>query len=113
MSRLAPRITNTELFGSVDTEATQMEEKGDGAAFGQNTMQKYQKHIMRGSAVLFIPMTMNFPAGREFMFQNTILCSSIFYSSLLYFLFQSFRLPLFPASLLPVSGFSLILVLSV
>ncbi|CAJ1445802.1 unnamed protein product [Effrenium voratum] len=63
-------ITNTELFGSVDTEATQIEEKGDGAAFGQNTMQKYQKHIMRGSAVLFIPMTMNFPAG-VFIFMSS------------------------------------------
>ncbi|CAE8627147.1 unnamed protein product [Polarella glacialis] len=71
-------LTNTELFGSIDTETaaaspvgeTQDQAPGTGGAVGQNTMQKYQKHFMRGSAVMFIPFTMSFPAG-VFIFMST------------------------------------------
>ena len=59
-------LTNTELFGSVDTEtmptAGTASDDG-GAALGQNTMQKYQKYVLRGSALMFIPFTSGFPSG--------------------------------------------------
>ena len=61
-------LTNTELFGSVDTEAMPNAGAGapgddSGSALGQNTMQKYQKWVMRGSALMFIPLTSGFPSG--------------------------------------------------
>lgn len=68
-------LTNTELHGSIDTEVSQaspLAEVGGQPA----TMQKYQKWVMRGAAVMFIPMTWNFPAG-VFVFMSTnMLCSS-------------------------------------
>ena len=59
-------MTNTELYGSVDTEAVPTATgpgQDSGSALGQNTMQKYQKYVMRGSALMFIPFTSGFPSG--------------------------------------------------
>ena len=56
-------LTNTELFGSVDTEAVPTAPGADDSPLGQNTMQKYQKYVMRGSALMFIPFTSGFPSG--------------------------------------------------
>lgn len=66
-------LTNTEIFGSIDTEvASSMptENKASTAVGGQGTFQKYQKWIMRGSSCMFIPLTCNFPAG-VFVFMST------------------------------------------
>jgi len=70
-------MTNTEIFGSIDTEVSQATPLGEAATSGaqQGTMQKYQKWIMRGSALMFIPMTWNFPAG-VFVFMSTNLMAS-------------------------------------
>lgn len=84
-------MTNTELFGSIDTEAAAASPMGETsepaanagpAAVGQNTLQKYQKHFMRGSAIMFIPLTMSFPAG-VFVFMSTNMLSSTFQNRLL------------------------------
>merc|ERR1711972_945570 len=71
-------LTNTELFGSIDTEASQANPLADVTGpGGQGTFQKYQKWVMRGAAVLFVPMTWNFPAG-VFVFMSTnLLVSSV------------------------------------
>eukprot|EP00927_Polykrikos_kofoidii_P061762 TRINITY_DN56599_c0_g1_i1.p1 TRINITY_DN56599_c0_g1~~TRINITY_DN56599_c0_g1_i1.p1 ORF type:complete len:488 (+),score=93.63 TRINITY_DN56599_c0_g1_i1:101-1465(+) len=67
-------ITNTELFGSIDTEIAQATpvaaESSSTPVGGVSTVQKYQKWIMRGSALAFVPMTWNFPAG-VFVFMST------------------------------------------
>eukprot|EP00929_Paragymnodinium_shiwhaense_P050792 TRINITY_DN25580_c0_g1_i2.p1 TRINITY_DN25580_c0_g1~~TRINITY_DN25580_c0_g1_i2.p1 ORF type:complete len:455 (-),score=109.45 TRINITY_DN25580_c0_g1_i2:55-1419(-) len=69
-------LTNTELFGSVDTDMaqanplTQQQEQTNTPVAGINTLGKYQKHIMRAGAIFFIPMTWNFPAG-VFVFMST------------------------------------------
>merc|ERR1719456_1183705 len=67
-------LTNTELFGSIDTEsataAPAENQKVNSAVGGQGTFQKYQKWIMRGSSVMFVPLTWNFPAG-VFVFMST------------------------------------------
>mmetsp|Transcript_99591 Transcript_99591/g.181669 ORF Transcript_99591/g.181669 Transcript_99591/m.181669 type:complete len:455 (-) Transcript_99591:15-1379(-) len=74
MFTAAIMLTNTELFGSIDTEvasAAQLEStKTSNLVAGTSTFQKYQKWIMRGSAVFFVPMTWNFPAG-VFVFMST------------------------------------------
>lgn len=68
-------LTNTELFGSIDTEASavqveQLKTLNVGGLGGQGGFQKYQKWIMRGSALAFVPLTWNFPAG-VFVFMST------------------------------------------
>lgn len=67
-------ITNTELFGSIDTEAQSVmpteAQKASGDVTGKGTFQKYQKWIMRVSSVMFVPLTWNFPAG-VFVFMST------------------------------------------
>merc|ERR1711862_748959 len=70
-------ITNTELFGSLDTETASMAptEKSSSNVLGVSTFQKYQKWIMRGSAVVFVPLTWNFPAG-VFIFMSTNLVTA-------------------------------------
>jgi len=73
-------VTNTELFGSIDTEVAQaaptVSESTSSQVTGESTFKKYQKWIMRGSAVFFVPMTWNFPAGVfVFMSTNTVLSS--------------------------------------
>eukprot|EP00930_Biecheleria_cincta_P044239 TRINITY_DN30366_c0_g1_i1.p1 TRINITY_DN30366_c0_g1~~TRINITY_DN30366_c0_g1_i1.p1 ORF type:complete len:471 (-),score=93.68 TRINITY_DN30366_c0_g1_i1:48-1424(-) len=85
-------LTNAELFGSIDTEAAAASPVGEttepaaaaggAAAVGQNTLQKYQKHFMRGSAIMFIPLTMSFPAG-VFVFMSTNMLASTFQNRLL------------------------------
>ena len=56
------RLTNQELFGSVDTEAAPTESSTD-IPGGPSTMQKYSKYFSRGSALVFIPFTSGFPSG--------------------------------------------------
>ncbi|CAE7393291.1 OXA1 [Symbiodinium microadriaticum] len=72
-------MTNTELYGSVDTEAVPTATgpgQDSGSALGQNTMQKYQKYVMRGSALMFIPFTSGFPSGVfVFMCTNMVLAA--------------------------------------
>lgn len=80
-------LTNTELFGSIDSEAAAVSPVAEttpapGAAGGQATMQKYQKWFMRGSTVIFIPMTWNFPAG-VFIFMSTNMLASVVQNRLL------------------------------
>lgn len=74
MLTAAVMLTNTELFGSIDTEVAQaapVEAKsGDANVGGQSTFVKYQKWIMRGSSLMFIPLTWNFPAG-VFVYMST------------------------------------------
>ena len=76
-------MTNTELFGSVDTEAvpTATGAGGDdsGSPLGQNTLQKYQKYVMRGSALMFIPFTSGFPAGLWAALAETFADSHVLY----------------------------------
>eukprot|EP00933_Yihiella_yeosuensis_P017713 TRINITY_DN14759_c0_g1_i1.p1 TRINITY_DN14759_c0_g1~~TRINITY_DN14759_c0_g1_i1.p1 ORF type:complete len:463 (-),score=46.08 TRINITY_DN14759_c0_g1_i1:63-1451(-) len=76
-------LTNTELFGSIDTETaaaspmneTENQAPSSSMAMGQSTMQKYQKHFMRAGAVMFIPFTMSFPSG-VFVFMSTNMITS-------------------------------------
>jgi len=70
-------LTNIELFGSIDTEAaaTMPSSPIENAVGGTGTFQKYQKHIMRGSAVAFVPLMWSFPAG-VFIFMSTNMISS-------------------------------------
>lgn len=56
------RLTNQEVFGSVDMEAPTTESTTDTPG-GPGTMQKYAKWFSRGSAFVFIPFTSGFPAG--------------------------------------------------
>lgn len=56
------RLTNQEVFGSVDMEAPTTESTTDTPG-GPGTMQKYAKWFSRGSALIFIPFTSGFPAG--------------------------------------------------
>jgi YidC/Oxa1 family membrane protein insertase len=73
-------LTNTEVFGSIDTEvqaaAPTETQKADSQVGGQSTFQKYQKWIMRGSSVMFVPLTWNFPAG-VFVFMSTNLIVAV------------------------------------
>jgi len=79
-------LTNTELFGSIDTEvaaaAPAVEQKGSDSVAGQGTFQKYQKWIMRGSAIAFVPLTWSFPAG-VFIFMSTNMVASSLQNRLL------------------------------
>lgn len=68
-------LTNVELFGSIDTEVQMMTQTKATPAKGKSTMQKYQKWIFRGSAVMFVPFTMNFPAA-TFLFMSTNMASA-------------------------------------
>lgn len=70
-------LTNTELFGSIDTETAAVTPGNQSAAF-----EKYKPYIMRGSAVLFVPMTWNFPAG-IFIFMSTNMIVATFQNRLL------------------------------
>lgn len=67
-------LTNTELFGSIDTEVAAAAPVAATAASssvgGTNTFSKYQKWIMRGSSVMFVGLTWNFPAA-VFVFMST------------------------------------------
>lgn len=66
-------LTNTELFGSIDSEVATAELQ-QSLTPGQG-FQKYQKWIMRGSAICFVPLTWNFPAG-VFVFMSTNMVAS-------------------------------------
>jgi len=70
-------LTNMELFGSIDTEAQMITETKATPGKGQSTFQKYQKWIVRGSTVLFVPFTMNFPAATFFFMATNIATASI------------------------------------
>merc|ERR1719161_1748180 len=71
-------LTNAELFGSIDTEATPLgtasEEKNKAAkqdeAGGDETWSKYGKWFMRVGAIAFVPITWNLPAG-VFVYMST------------------------------------------
>eukprot|EP00928_Gymnodinium_smaydae_P024818 TRINITY_DN19971_c0_g1_i1.p1 TRINITY_DN19971_c0_g1~~TRINITY_DN19971_c0_g1_i1.p1 ORF type:complete len:483 (-),score=119.16 TRINITY_DN19971_c0_g1_i1:85-1533(-) len=78
-------MTNTELFGSIDTDTPEMSAKTtpvNAQVAGTGTFQKYRKWIMRGSAVIFIPMTWNFPAG-VFVFMSTNMIAATVQNQLL------------------------------
>ena len=64
------RLTNQELFGSVDTEAAPTEST-ESSTGGPSTMQKYSKYFSRGSALFFIPFTSGFPSGANQNNQNS------------------------------------------
>jgi len=73
-------LTNTELFGSIDTEVAAAApiaptNEQSTPVGGVGTFQKYQKWIMRGSALMFVPLTMSFPSG-VFIFMCTNMIAS-------------------------------------
>lgn len=76
-------LTNTELFGSIDSEVSTVEMQQSAAALSPvSGMQKYQKPMMRVAALAFIPMTWNFPAG-VFVFMSTNMVASTLQNRLL------------------------------
>lgn len=69
-------LTNIELFGSIDSEIVPQKSSSElSAVSGQNPLMKYQKHIMRGSALMFVPFTWGFPSG-VFVFMSTNMLAS-------------------------------------
>jgi len=71
----AVMLTNVELFGSVDTEMQQVQptiqqQESNPQVAGQATVAKYQKWVMRGGALVLIPLTWNFPSS-TFIFMLT------------------------------------------
>lgn len=70
-------LTNIEIYGSVDNEVLVAPTSGqsEGGA-GQNPFAKYQKWMMRGTTMLFLPMTWNFPAG-VFVFMSTNMVATV------------------------------------
>mmetsp|Transcript_12483 Transcript_12483/g.37649 ORF Transcript_12483/g.37649 Transcript_12483/m.37649 type:complete len:244 (+) Transcript_12483:1-732(+) len=79
-------LTNIEIFGSVDTEVAAaqplVENKESENVAGQGTFEKYRKWIVRGTSLLFIPMTWNFPAG-VFIFMSTNMIATTLQNQLL------------------------------
>lgn len=77
-------LTNMEVFGAIDAEVAtpQPTEKVSSNVAGTDTFQKYQKWIMRGSSIFFVPMTWNFPAG-VFIFMSTNFVSAFLQNRIL------------------------------
>jgi len=74
MFTAAVMLTNAELFGSIDSEMAQAindtKAPTTSAVGGSDTFKKYQKHLARGSAVVFIPLMWSFPAS-TFVYMST------------------------------------------
>lgn len=80
MLTAAVMLTNAELFGSIDTEASSV--SMDGLQGPQAALEKYRPWIMRGSMVFFLYFTMSMPAG-VFVFMSTNLVTASLLNRLL------------------------------
>lgn len=68
-------LTNTVLFGSMDSEMAPPDMGQSLGPAGSEGFAKYQKYIMRAAPLAFVPLTWNFPAG-IFVFMSTNMMAS-------------------------------------
>merc|ERR1719195_762552 len=82
----AMMLTNIEIFGAPDAELASMQQQVS-SQFGErntedNPFLKYHKYILRGSMVLFVPLTWSFPSG-VFIFMSTNFASTMIQNQVL------------------------------
>jgi len=82
----AMMLTNIEIFGAPDAELASMQQQVS-SQFGErntedNPFLKYHKYILRGSMILFVPLTWSFPSG-VFIFMSTNFVSTMLQNQVL------------------------------